>query len=335
MDARRLVVIGASSGGIDAVRSIAQNLPRDFAAAICVVIHVAPESPSLLPEIIDRAGPLVALTARDGARPQIGHIYLPPPDHHLLVEPDRLRVTKGPRENRFRPAIDPLFRSAAQVYGPAAIGVILTGNLDDGSAGLWAIRRLGGIAIVQDPADARYASMPESALATLTPDHCVPLASIPPLLQALMEAPVDAREEVTVPEHLKVEVNIAKGDHPLDAGLEDLGVPSPYACPECHGVLLQLEQESRIRFRCHTGHAYSVESLLAAIRSATDDSLWTAIRAIEEGSRFVQHMVGHLASDGDKDALSRLMAAAAEMRKQADALRRVADQVEPTVVPGG
>ena len=317
------------------MREIAQALPADFPAAICVVIHIAPESPSILPEIIDRAGPLVGVTASDGVRLQAGHIYLPPPDHHLVVEPNRLRVTKGPRENRFRPAIDPLFRSAAQVYGPAAVGIILTGNLDDGSAGLWAIRRLGGITIVQDPADARYPSMPESALSTLTPHHCVPLARIPSLLEALVPTPLEVREEVPVPDHMRIEVNIAKGDHPLEAGLERIGVPSPYACPECHGVLLQLEQESRTRFRCHTGHAYSVDSLLVAIRKGTDDALWNTIRSLEEGSRLIQHMMRCLADRADRDDAPRLLAAADHMRKQADAVRVVADDVEPRAAEPG
>jgi two-component system chemotaxis response regulator CheB len=200
MDTHRLVVIGASSGGINAVRAIARALPGDFAAAICVAIHIPPESPSILPEIIGRAGPLASVTPHDGVRLQRGLIYVAPPDHHLVVEPDRLRVTKGPRENRFRSAIDPLFRSAAQVYGPAAIGVILTGNLDDGSAGLSAIRQLGGVTIVQDPADALYPSMPRSALSTVTPHHCVPLARIPSLLVDLVSAPLDARQEVRVPD---------------------------------------------------------------------------------------------------------------------------------------
>jgi len=332
MDAHRLIVIGASSGGIDAVRTIAQHLPADFAAAICVVIHIPPESPSILAEIIDRAGPLASTTAYDGVRLQAGHIYLPPPDHHLVVEPDRLRVTKGPRENRFRPAIDPLFRSAAQVFGPAAVGVVLSGNLDDGSAGLWAIQRLGGATIVQDPVNAPYPSMPYNALMTLTPDHCVPLVRIPSLLVALVSAPVDAREEVPVPDHVRIEVNIAKGDHPLDAGLQEIGLPSAYACPECHGVLLQLEHETRIRFRCHTGHAYSVESLLAAIRTKTDDSLWNTIRSIEEGGRLIQHMLGHLTTAADPTDAARLTAAVEQMRKQADALRVIAAHVEPTFV---
>src|SRR5688572_14863018 len=163
--------------------------------------------------------------AVDGCRLQPGHVYVAPPDQHLLVEPGHMRVTKGPREHNFRPAIDPLFRSAAQVYGPAAIGVILTGNLDDGTAGLWTIKKLGGVAVVQDPADALFPSMPRHALESIDADHVVPLARIASLLAELTETPATP-DTVAVPEHINVEVNIAKEQNPRDAGLERIGNPS-------------------------------------------------------------------------------------------------------------
>ena len=256
MHTRQIIVIGASAGGIDALRVLASALPTEFSTPICVVLHTAPESPGLLPEILNQAGRLTALSPTNGERLQAGRVYVAPPDRHLVLEPGRVRVTKGPKENRFRPAIDPLFRSAAQVYGPAAIGVILTGSLDDGTAGLWAIKALGGVAIVQDPADALYPSMPRSALQQVKVDHCVPLAQITPLLVTLTATPVETAERSPVPDHVNVEVNIAKEQHPMDAGLEEIADPSRYACPECHGVLLQLKESGRVRFRCHTGHAY-------------------------------------------------------------------------------
>jgi two-component system chemotaxis response regulator CheB len=181
----RLVVIGTSAGGIEALRAIAAALPADFPAAIAIVMHLSPQSPGILDDILNRAGPLRADVARGGERLQPGHIYVAPADAHLLVEPGRLRLTRGPKENRFRPAIDPLFRTAAQVYGPAAVGVILTGNLDDGTAGLWAIKKLGGTTVVQDPADAMFPAMPESAVRHVEIDHVVPLAAIAPLLVRL------------------------------------------------------------------------------------------------------------------------------------------------------
>jgi two-component system chemotaxis response regulator CheB len=180
--ARRIVVIGGSAGGIDALRSLLAQLPANFSAPICIVLHTSPESPGLVPEILGRATPLAVTLASDGSRLQPGHVYVAPPDRHLLVEPGRVRVTKGPREHRFRPAIDPLFRSAAQVYGPAAVAVVLTGNLDDGTAGLWTIKKLGGIAVVQDPDDAVFSEMPLHAMKGVKPDHVVPLSRIPSVL---------------------------------------------------------------------------------------------------------------------------------------------------------
>ena len=184
------MVIGASSGGIDAVRRIVGGLPEGLPAAICVVIHTAADSPGVIDEILRRTTRLPVANAENGARLEAGHVYVAPPDHHLVIEPGALAVTRGPKENRFRPAIDPLFRSAAQAYGAAAIGVILTGNLDDGTAGLAAIKRLGGIAVVQDPQDAQFPSMPGSAAAHVDVDHIATLAEIPPLLERLLARPL-------------------------------------------------------------------------------------------------------------------------------------------------
>src|SRR5687768_635794 len=256
MQTKRVVVIGTSSGGIEALRTIIGALPRDFDAAIAIVMHTAPQSPGVLPDIIRRAGPLDAPAVRSGESLRRGAIYVAPPDHHLLIEPGRIRLTRGPRENRFRPAIDPLFRSAAQVYGPAAIGVILTGNLGDGTAGLWAIKRLGGTTIVQDPTEATFPSMPESAVRHVDVDHVVPLAEIGPLLATLTTRAVEPAAPVAVSEAMEVEVNIAKEQDPLDAGLERIAKPSEFTCPDCHGVLMELKEGDRVRFRCHTGHAY-------------------------------------------------------------------------------
>src|SRR6476660_9263553 len=184
LSSNQIVVIGASSGGLDALRTLGSGLPRNFPAPICVVVHTAPDSPGVISEIVGRATKMVTVVLRDSLELEAGTMYFAPPDCHLIVEPGRVRATKGPRENRFRPAIDPLFRTAAQVYGPGAIGVILTGNLGDGTAGLWTIKQLGGTAIVQNPADAICPSMPESALRHVRVDHCVPLADIAPLLVA-------------------------------------------------------------------------------------------------------------------------------------------------------
>lgn len=193
---QRIVVIGGSSGGIQALRVIASGLRPSLPAAVCVVVHTSPDAPGLLDAILTRAGGLPAVTASAGVRLEAGRVYVAPPDHHLLVEPGVLQVTKGPRENRFRPAIDPLFRSAAQVYGPEAVGVLLTGNLDDGIAGLRALKQLGGIAIVQDPRDAEFPELPQGALQQLKVDHVVGLAEMAPLVSRVVASAVEARARV-------------------------------------------------------------------------------------------------------------------------------------------
>jgi two-component system, chemotaxis family, protein-glutamate methylesterase/glutaminase len=320
VQSRRIVVIGASAGGIDALRAVAAALPPDFPAPVCVVVHTSPQSPGILHEILSRAGSLPAVSPRNRERLLPGRIYVAPPDCHLLVEPGRLRVTKGPRENRFRPAIDPLFRTAAQVYGPGAIGVVLTGNLDDGTAGLWAIKRL-----------ALYPSMPASALRHVAVDHRVPLAGIAPLLARLTAAALEEPDPAAVPEPIEVEVKIAKEHNAIDAGLQRISEPSSFACPECHGVLLQLKEGGRIRFRCHTGHAYSLDSLLAEIGESIETSMWTTIRALEEGGLLLERMSEHGDAHGGTTT-AELLERGRQWRKQADSIRQLITDLEPSAV---
>ena len=325
MPTQQLVVIGASAGGIDALREIARGLPEGFGAPVCIVVHTAPESPGILHEILARAGRLPAVQPHDGERLQPGHLYVAPPDRHLVVEPGRIRITRGPRENRFRPAIDPLFRSAAQVYGPGAIGIVLTGNLDDGTAGLWAIKQLGGIAIVQDPAEAQFRSMPDTAARHVAVDYVRRLADIPPLLASLTEISVAAPAAATPPQ-LEVEVRIAKEENAVKAGIEALGRPSLFTCPECHGVLLQLEEGGRLRFRCHTGHAYSAESLQTAIDEGIEDALWIAFRALEEGQLYMRQLSGHFQERHSGREVSQQFSARADaIDEQARRLRELID----------
>jgi len=318
---KQLVVIGASAGGIETLRELVKLLPADFPTAIAVVLHTSPQSPGVLAEILERSGSLPVETARDMQRLQPGTIYVAPPDFHLLVEPGRLRLTKGPRENRFRPAIDPLFRSAAQVFGPAVIGVILTGNLDDGTAGLSTIKQLGGTAIVQDPQDAMFPSMPLSATRHVQVDHVVPLADIAPLLMRLTSAQPVATPAHQIPDMVDIEVKIAKEEDPVKAGVFRLGPPSPLACPECHGVLRELKEALTVRFRCHTGHAYSAESLLAEINESVETSLWNTIRAMQEGTLLMQRIAEHADQVHPATDNSKLAERAAELDRQSDVLR--------------
>lgn len=323
MHRKDIIVVGASSGGIDALKEVAAKLPEDLKATVFVTLHVAPYSLGILPEILERAGPLPASNARDLERIEPGRIYVAPPDRHLLVEPSGLvRVTRGPRENRFRPAVDALFRSAAHAFGPRVVGVILTGWLDDGTAGLWAVKERGGTAIVQHPDDCFAPAMPLNAIKHVEVDHIVPLKDIAPLLVRLTETPAAEEGARPVSEEMETEVKIAREDNALESGIMKWGEPSVYACPECHGVLLQLKEGGNTRFRCHTGHAYSVDSLLAEFGEKTEETLWSAIRAIEEGVLLMRDLAKHFDEHHNGEDAEALLKKADESQQRADLVRR-------------
>src|ERR1051325_2332378 len=265
MASKDIVVIGASAGGMGALEKLVAGLPADLPAAVFVAWHLSPGVRTLLPSVLSRAGPLPAGQPSDGDPIKPGRIYVGPNDHHLLLERGYVRVTKGPKENRFRPAVDPLFRSAAYIYSPRVIGVVLSGALDDGTAGLWAIKLRGGTAIVQDPEDAMHRSMPLSALDNVEVDYKLPVADIGPLLGRLTRAEAAAEPLIAAAERDKMEseVKIARESDPR---LEDVflkhGQLSPFPCPECHGVLSMIRDGNIVRFRCHTGHGLSSGTLL-------------------------------------------------------------------------
>ena len=316
---RNIVVVGASSGGIEALSALLALLPADFPAAIFVVVHVSADSPGVLPRILARAGALPVETAKNGGAILSGRVYVAPPDRHLLLEHGSIRITRGPKENRFRPAIDPLFRSAAQAYGEQVIGVVLSGSLDDGTAGLWAIKDRGGLAIVQEPSEAAYPSMPLSALQHVAVDHRVTIAEMARLLPQLVTAVVAEKEDVGVPDKLQdkleIETRIAREDNPLESGVMTLGPLSPYTCPECNGVLVQLQEGNLLRFRCHTGHAYSLESLLAGIHESIDKTLWNTVRTLEEHMLLLRHLGEHAREQQDAALAHRLDAQGAKCRR--------------------
>lgn len=323
MSAKPIVVIGTSSGGIEALRTLMSSLPADFPAPICVVMHTSPQSPGILHEILGRAGKLPVYRAEPGMPIRRSAVYVAPPDRHLLVERGSLRVTRGPRENRFRPAIDPLFRSAARVYGQAVIGVVLTGDLDDGTAGLSTIKHQGGIAIAQDPADALYPSMPTSVIRHVPVDHVVPIAALGALLVDLTARPVSSTAPVPVPASLEIEVNISNETNALDAGVMKLGDASPYACPECHGVLLEIKGSGVMRFRCHTGHAYSVASLAAALGERNEEDLWNVVRSLEESAMLMERLAQHMREDHDGQDADLWLARSKETKDRVEQIRNL------------
>jgi two-component system, chemotaxis family, protein-glutamate methylesterase/glutaminase len=298
----RLFVIGASAGGVEALKELTRQLPADFPGALFMVMHVPAQHPSLLASILDRCGPLPALEAGDGRPIRAGHIYVGVPDRHLLIDGDVMRLTRGPRENRFRPSIDSLFRSAAYTQGSRVVGVVLTGQLDDGTSGLWAIKDRGGVAIVQSPTDAVYPSMPSSALQHVNVDYVVELSELPELLTRLAHQALQPAVSAS-PAPMRTEIEIAAGDDPLQAGSLQLGRPSRFTCPECHGVLGEMREGKNImRFRCHTGHAFSVQSLLANVGEAVDSGLWSVLRTMQERSLLLREAAELARNRSDADA---------------------------------
>ena len=271
------------------MQRLVASLPKDYPAAVFVVLHLAPQGTSVLPDILSRAGSLPALHPRDGDPIRLGRIYVAPPDNHLLLEDGRVRVMRGPKENRHRPAVDPLFSSAARWYGPRVIGVVLTGSLDDGTAGLLSIKKAGGITIVQDPAEAFCGDMPRSAIDTVKVDYVRPLKQIGELLQKLLPAEV-ADNGAGKTSRLRKETRIAELDMSAIEDENRPGNPSQFACPECGGVLWELDGEEMLRFRCRVGHAYTANSLSVEQSVAAEGSLWAAMRALEEGASLAKRM---------------------------------------------
>jgi len=277
-----IVVVGASAGGVEALIRLVEKLPSDLTAAIFVVLHVPAQNPSLLPEILSRSSQLKAVHPQDGEAIEKGCIYVAPPDRHLLIGRGHVHLVRGPKENRHRPAIDPLFRSAAAVYGPRVVGVVLTGSLDDGTAGLLAIKRLGGVAIVQDPEEALYPSMPLHALRHVHVDYKLPVSEIGSLITRLANESVDKEEVYHVPEEMEIEMRIAEVSmNALNNG-KQAGTPSAFSCPECGGVLWEIQDGELARFRCRVGHAYSIESMMAAQSERVEEALWAALKTLEE-----------------------------------------------------
>ena len=323
MPGHDIIVIGTSAGGVDALRELVRHLPPDLPAAIFVVMHIPADSQSILPQILSHNGPLPARHGVDGEAIEYGRIYVAPPDHHLLVERERVRLVRGPKENRSRPAADPLFRSAARAYGPRVVGVVLTGGLDDGTAGLLAIKQRGGVAVAQDPAEALYPGMPRNALENVEVDYCLPLSEIPPLLAQLATTPAPDEAACPLPESLKIESGIQRREEAHMEDIEKLGQPSVFTCPECNGVLWELRDGELLRFRCHVGHAFSAESLLAEQSESLEAALWAALRALEEQAALHGRMA-RKAGLRDQDVLAgRFRQNAQDLERHAEVIRQI------------
>lgn len=284
-----IIVIGAAAGGLEALDTLIGRLPADLGVSIFIVQHMAPDDSSdALTRRLTRHKALDVRLAMEGERITPGRIYLAHADNHLLLKAGKVLVRKGARENRNRPGVDPLFRSAAVAYGPRVIGVVLTGMLDDGTAGLIAIKRCGGITLVQDPKDAAYAGMPQSALNNLDVDFCVPVAEMGQLLVELVSKP---RGKVRrVPADVRTEAEIAERVLSDVEQVEGLGSQVPYNCPNCGGVLWKMAAPKTKRYRCHTGHSFTAATLLASQSEKIEEMLWISLRMFEERKNLLKSM---------------------------------------------
>ncbi len=306
---------------------LVSELPEDLPAALFAVVHLSPESPSVLPKILDRSGPLKAVECEDGAPIRPGRIYVACPDRHLLTEDGCVRVVRGPKENRHRPAVDSLFRSAAVAHGPRVVGVVLTGALDDGTVGLEAIKKRGGVAVVQDPDEALFSGMPRSALEHVKVDHCLPLSEIALLLARVVREEVPAEEEgaYPVPDDMQMEDRMTRVDSNTPKNVAKLGHPSGFTCPECAGPLWEMRDEEVLRFRCRVGHAYTAESMLSGKTEALEGALWTALNTLEEGAQMSQRLATESRARGHEHAATRFEERAHKTREQADLIRQALD----------
>ena len=326
-----LIVVGASAGGVEALQVISRALPKDLAAAILVVMHSSPQGPNLLPHILGKAGPVEVAKTEDGAPIEPGKIYIAPPDHHLLVNGTRIRLSKGPKENRSRPAIDPLFRTAASAYGPRVVGVILTGMLDDGTAGLSAVKERGGITVVQDPKDALYPSMPTSALRYVGADYTLPLSEIAPLLVRLVTKPTQAPKNFPVSRLNEIESKFVQMETMKMQDMDAIGAHAGISCPECHGPMWKIKDGKLHRYRCHVGHAYTAQTMLEGQIDAQETHLWQALRLMKERVSLIWEMRCHAQNDHREIDTESSDLKIAQLQKTIALIQEMLQEEEPPV----
>ena len=317
---RDIVVIGGSAGCLAPLKTLISGLPAGLPMAIFITVHVSSEAPGLLPAILTHAGRIPAVHPLCKQPIMKSTIYVAPPDQHLLIEDGCVLTSRGPRENLHRPAIDPLFRSAARVYGPRVIGIILSGLLNDGSSGLMAVKSRGGLAVVQDPAEAAFPEMPERAWHYAGAEYVLPVSGI----ERLLINSVNGHAKLSLPRRAKP-ADQALALETRNASLENqpvkeqLGMPSVYACPDCHGVLWEVDEEKLLRFRCRVGHSYTAEALNVALSQSMESALWTAMRALEEKADLLRRM----AARADRRAATRFAEQAESYHQHAAALRNM------------
>jgi two-component system, chemotaxis family, protein-glutamate methylesterase/glutaminase len=315
---RDLIVVGASAGGVQALQKLVAGLPPELPAAVLVVLHLMQTGTSVLDSILARAGELPVKQPVDGERPERGRVYVAPPNTHLLLRGANIHLSSGPRENGHRPAIDPLFRSAARAYGARTIGVVLSGTLDDGTDGLRLIKERGGATVVQDPDDAAYGQMPRSAIEYVEPDVVAPVSELGREIYRLVDTPLDPVPESGIADAAEQSVDMVEVE--LGHGPPD-GRASLLTCPDCGGVLVEYDESGVIRFACQVGHAYSPESLVEHQGTALESALWAAMRTLEERADLLRRMARRAERSGSTPTQQRLGERAGAVAEHADVIR--------------
>lgn len=318
---RDLVVVGASAGGVEALRTLVSHLPPDLSASVVIVLHIPAGGSSALPAILARRTSLPVSAVVDGQPLKQGHIYVARPDHHTLVQHGELRLSKGPTENGYRPAVDVLFRSAALARGPAVIGVILSGALDDGTAGMAAIKSRGGLALVQSPHDAVYSGMPDSVLQHVEVDHVAPVAELGPLIARRVGEWTEPEEVPPASEKLRMEVEVSRDNAGARHGdVLRFGATTTLTCPDCAGSLVAQSGEAR-KYRCLVGHAWTPDALLDAYSGGLERAMWMALRTLDEKISLTRRMASdsrqagrHLVAERYNKQEEEALAAAAVLR---------------------
>ncbi|HET6805544.1 MAG TPA: chemotaxis protein CheB [Frateuria sp.] len=330
---RSIVVIGGSSGATAPLKALLNGLPADLAAAVFVALHVPARSSGILATVASAVSHLPVRQAEDGMAIEPGNVYLAVPDRHLILTRGRILLGRGPRENLVRPAIDALFRSAAAAYGSQVIGIVLSGMLNDGAAGLEAIKRCGGVALVQDPDDALADEMPRSALAAVDVDLTVPGARLGDVLSDLVREP--AGWPRPVPPDIQLEVNIAAGERVDSEVMQRVADPAPLTCPQCGGVMSEMREGNTLRYRCQVGHGLTADVLAKEQEATVDEAMRTALRIIGERAELVSRMARDARGAGRSAIADTYEERAQEYRRYAEAIRRAVLKSMGSPAPDG
>jgi two-component system, chemotaxis family, protein-glutamate methylesterase/glutaminase len=320
-DPKFIVVIGASAGGTLVLPKLLGQLKHNMDIAVFIVIHMPKRSVAdMLIRRLQKHTALKCKIPTNGEAIKSNHVYLSKPDHHLIVKEENILLGKGPMENRYRPSIDTLFRSAAAEFDHKVIGIVLTGLLEDGAAGMVSIKRSGGTLIVQDPNEAEYPDMPNAVLNNVKADHVVPVEEMGTVIAKIIAKPP---KKTKIPEDVKKEAEIAER---VQVGIDQLtkiSDHSVFSCPDCGGGLWEMTSQGNTRYRCHVGHAYSENGLLASMEATTESALWTAMRIIEERRNLLKKLADKESMNGSKTAAARYKQRIKELSLQIDQLKKV------------